>query len=77
MWWIDDLVDLCDDAGSGALNGIILAPQTIRGDVGSPTRTPNRFRDLPPRPSGLRPACMLHCSAPRRTATFLQFVQRY
>jgi hypothetical protein len=24
MWWIDDLVDLCQDARSGALNGVLL-----------------------------------------------------
>ena len=31
LWRIDDLVDLCDDAGSGSLNGVLLAATQTDG----------------------------------------------
>jgi hypothetical protein len=33
MWRIDDLVDLCADARSGALNSVLLAATDDRGDA--------------------------------------------
>ena len=79
MWWIDDLVDLCDDAGSGALNGIILCAT----DHSRRCRVTDLERliasgDLAA--TAVRAAASFHtalqCAAQDRNA-FLQFVQRY
>ena len=41
MWQIDDLVDLCDDARRGALNGVLLA---VRDEEPAPTDRAEHYR---------------------------------
>ncbi len=91
MWRIDDLVDLCQDARSGSLNGVLLGATTGAGPPGE--------RDLLPALERLLDSTDIACAATeaaerllaglrlagggrdtpedQRTASFLHFIQRY
>ena len=86
MWLIDDLVDLCQDAHSGSLNGILLAATTGAGRPGE--------RDVLAALERLLDSTDIACAAAdaaekllaglqlagddhQGTASFLHFIQRY
>ncbi len=86
MWLIDDLVDLCQDARSGSLNGILLAATTGAGRPGE--------RDVLAALERLLDSTDIACAAAdaaekllaglqlagddhQGTASFLHFIQRY
>ena len=92
MWRIDDLVDLCQDARSGALNSVLLAAAT---GTGRP-RERDRLAALERLRTSTHIACVAGEAADRllaglqrgrdgrdtqidpvRTASFLYFIQRY
>ena len=82
MWWIDDLVDLCDDTRRGTLNGVLLS--VTDNEPGKPG-----IADLKRllvsgslAAAADRAAASLHAGLLRAVTTrdrnaFLQFVQRY
>jgi hypothetical protein len=92
MWRIDDLVDLCDDARSGALNGILLTATTGKGRPGERDRlvalerllVSTEIASLSGEAAdrlliGLRLACpgSQKPASDLRSAGFLSFIQRY
>jgi hypothetical protein len=70
MWWIDDLVDLCDDARRGALNGVLIGCNDLERLLASPDVAKTAERAAASLDAGLRNA------GDSRNA-FLMFVQRY
>lgn len=93
MWRIDDLVDLCQDARSGALNSVLLAHSEAGGaDDGDPGPVPalerllaspdiarEAARAAESLSAGLRSVRGDPTTADRRVAAerFLSFIQRY
>jgi hypothetical protein len=72
MWRIDDLVDLLDDAASGAPNGLLLEAGTLERVVESGLIGRTAARAAADLEAALRPA-----GDDRAVRSFLFFVQRY
>ena len=70
MWRIDDLVDLCQDARSGALNSVLLTATEARRGVAALERllasTEHRPRGRPRRPRASWPGCSSRAADRRR-----------
>lgn len=79
MWKIDDLVDICEDARSGALNALLVATGETDDDVGAGLERMLSSPDLAEAAS--RAAENLHAAlqpaGTERSRAFLSFVQRY
>lgn len=84
MWRIDDLVDLCKDVRSGAVNGVLLAATTVANPPGERDLVSALERLLSSTDiahAAAEAAQMLseglHCAGNGTTSSFLYFIQRY
>ena len=80
MWRIDDLVDLCDDARNGALNGLlVVATEQTGGDVVAALERLLASTDLTDAACRAADSLLagLQTAGAHRSRSFLSFIQRY
>ena len=80
MWRIDDLVDLCQDARSGALNGVLLEPRPKRDAIAAraPARLDGHRRAAAEAAESLLAGAAAAAGAGHaQRRSFLSFIQRY